>query len=499
MLKLLKVTTITSIATLTYILVGVIRAKFTALTLEPSGVGIFSQALNFQQLVITISSLSISLGVTKYVSKYNAEHDISKTSGIISCAFWMQVIASLALVMLTLLFSGAFSKLLFSRDGYGIYIFIATIGIPFFVLASTGEAVLFGFGNYKAFTKARSFSSILSLIPLVIFISLMGISGGFIYLAVNGILTFLVYLYLLDKNMPKKLLKEIFSIKNIKSIRDNFKRFGRDLLSYGGASFGAGILTMANIVFLRSLVIKNFGAEASGYYQVVFALSAYYLTFFTNGLWAYFYPKISSTEDRAEYARQMNSVLRFCIFGVVVSITGLFLFRHAIIHLLFSAKFSASSGLFATELAGDFFYLLSYIMATSLLASAKLRSYLGFSLLYTVCYIGFFLLFLKPLGLKAITASYLAANIVQFSALLYYHGKIMDFRLSANNAMLIFSGIVIAGAVVFTGGEGILISIFKLILLALWLYLLATGSEKKRVVDIAKSRLKLVFGANNAG
>jgi len=157
MLKLFKVTTITSIATLTYIMVGVIRAKFTALTLGPSGVGIFSQALNFQQLIITISSLSIGLGVTKYVSKYSTQDDISKTSGLISCAFWMQVIASLALVMFTLLFSGAFSKLLFSREGYGLYIFIATIGIPFFVLASTGESVLFGFGNYKAFTKARSF------------------------------------------------------------------------------------------------------------------------------------------------------------------------------------------------------------------------------------------------------------------------------------------------------------------------------------------------------
>lgn len=495
MLKLFKVTTITSIATLTYILVGVIRAKFTALTLGPSGVGIFSQALNFQQLIITISSLSINLGVTKYVSKYNAADDPSKTIGIISCAFWMQAIASFALIALTLLFSGTFSKLLFSRDGYGIYIFIATIGIPFFVLASTGESVLFGFGNYKAFTKARSYSSALSLVPLFIFISLMNVNGGFIYLAVNGALTFCVYLYILDKNLPKNLLKEIFSIKNLTSMRRNLREFGKNLLSYGGVSFGAGIIGMINIVFLRSLLIKHLGTEASGYYQVVFALSAYYLTFFTNGLWSYFYPKMSSIEKKSEHTSEINNAFRFCFFGAAISVTALFLFRHWIINLLFSGKFASSGELFATELFGDLFYLLSYIMATSLLASAKLKSYLAFNLIYSACYVGFFVLLLKPLGLKAITTSYLLANLIQFSALLYYHVKKMEFRLYKENALLIASGVIIGGCILFLGRDGTFVFIAKALLLTLWLYLMSMASEKKKIIDIIKNRSKAILGS----
>ncbi len=175
MLKLLKATTIVSIVTIANVIVGVIRAKFTAVTLGPSGVGIFSQAFNFQQLVITISSLSIGLGITKYVAEYDAQNKQSEMEGVISCASKMQIIASAVLVLLVCIFSGILSEFLFSSRGYGVFLIALSFGVLFFVLASAMEAVLLGLGNYRAFAKGRSLSSTLSLPPIFFLLYLVSV------------------------------------------------------------------------------------------------------------------------------------------------------------------------------------------------------------------------------------------------------------------------------------------------------------------------------------
>ena len=131
MFKLFKATTIVSVATVTCVIVGIIRAKFTAVTLGPAGVGILSQALNFQQLSMTITSFSMGLGITKYVSKYNAQENNSSVEGLITCAFSMQILASLIYILFVIAFSGTLSRLLFADSSYGFYLALFSWGYPF--------------------------------------------------------------------------------------------------------------------------------------------------------------------------------------------------------------------------------------------------------------------------------------------------------------------------------------------------------------------------------
>ena len=105
MFKLLKATAIVSVATMANIISGLIRAKFTAVTLGPSGVGIFAQAMNFQQFAISVASLSIGLGVVKYVAVYNEEGNAGKVKETLLCGFIMQLFASLIFIAVVFLFA----------------------------------------------------------------------------------------------------------------------------------------------------------------------------------------------------------------------------------------------------------------------------------------------------------------------------------------------------------------------------------------------------------
>lgn len=490
MFKLVKATAVVSIATVITIIAGLVRAKFTAVTLGPSGVGIFSQALNFQMLFITISTLGIGLGVTKYVSKYNSQGDKVAIEGVISCAFWMQIIASIISIALIFIMAGMLSKFLFASGAYSLLLSVSAIGIPFFVLAVTSETVLLGFGDYKSFTKAKSLSSILALIPFFAFIYAMKVRGAFIYLALSGIVTFSVYYFLLYKNVPKGIVINIFSAKALGSFRQGVKIFTKNLLSYGAVSFVTGMLGMINVVFLRSLVIQYFGSEANGLYQVVFTMSAYYLLFFTNGLWSYFYPKVSAITDMRKFSIEVNYAIRFCVFGVMPFITGLFLFRYFLIHAVFSRAFAGSSELFAAQLAGDVFFILFYILGTSLLARARLRPYLIFSVLYSAVLISSFLVLKYFIGFKAITVSYLLTNIIMFAVVLFYYLNNMKFILYARNIKLLLSAVAAAAVILFAGPDNFLMGAFKVTLLLFWLFIISRRAEKRKAVKMLSDRFR---------
>ena len=191
-----RATATVSTITFSNVIVGLARSKFTALVLGTAGVGLFSQALNFLQFAIVIASLSMRLGVTKYVSRYFAEKEDIKVAETISLAAMMQTLVGLFLIVIITAFAGTVSRLLFASADYKFFVFLLSLGIPFVVLSGTLESVLLGLGNYRSFAKGRVIATFLSLIPLFALVGLMKIKGAFFYLLANSLISFFVFYYI---------------------------------------------------------------------------------------------------------------------------------------------------------------------------------------------------------------------------------------------------------------------------------------------------------------
>jgi len=498
MFKLIKATAFVSMVTIVNVIAGMIRAKFTAVKLGPAGVGILSQAMNFQYLIVSVASLSIGLGIAKYVAQYKAQGDNTKISQVVSYSIFMQTITFVIIFLIAIFLYGFLSKFLFSTTEYSNYLILPLIGAIFLIWVSTIEATMLGLGNYMAFARSRSVSSVAGLIPLFVFVFFMGVKGGFLYQAASGILTFIIYCVIFKKSVPADIMPLIKNgIARFVPEKNTFNNVGKSLLLYGGASFAGSVLSMGNIIIVRSLLITYFGSEANGYYQVVFMMSAYYIAFFTNGLWSYLYARMSSIKDKDIYSIEINQALRFCIFGIVPIVTAIFLLRGIIINTVFSNEFQQSGHLFATQLMGDIFFITFYIMGTSLLASTKLKEYILSGLMYSIVYIGSFICLKNIFGLETITISYLMANAVLAVAIFYYHFKTMGFNLYWRNTKLFVSAIIICIFILFSGWETAIASFSKIIIVILWLFFFSTATEKRKLMAIAKNRIAPMIGARN--
>ncbi|MFH1996801.1 MAG: oligosaccharide flippase family protein [Candidatus Omnitrophota bacterium] len=485
MKKIFKAAKKVSLATVTFMVIGALRSKFMAMTIGPGGVGIFSQAAQFFQLAATFASLCIQLGVTRYIANYHAQKDTERVQSVIAVSFLMPLAVCAVFVALAAGFRNAIGELLFSTDRYNTLIAIAAFGVPFTVLAGMSETILVGFGNYKFFAKGRRESIILSFVLLVICVKMFHLQGGFLYLLLGGILSFYVFFFrYLVPSAPRNFIFDALRLK--RSLAGSYRKIAKEFLSYSGIAFVTTILNLFVVVFLRSLVIRHFGPEGNGIYQVVFALSAYYLPFFTNGIWTYFYPKVSSLRERSkQFSVEVNHALRFCALGMVPVVIALFLVRTLFVRLIFSSDFLAADRLFSTQLFGDMFYLAFYVLGTSLLATKRLRMYLIVGIANSACLILSYLLLREPFGLKAMTIAYLATNALSAAVVLGYHVIRMRMTIYVRNLILLPSAIGLAGASLFFWRGHILEIPVKAALCLAWIAVSFTKVERRRVIRYA--------------
>lgn len=482
--KLFRATSIVGIATFVSLIAGFIRAKFTAVTLGPGGVGIFSQATIFLQFFTVFASLWFYTGLTKYIAEFNAEKKETEIKAIVNVALMLQLIASIIFIFIISIFSRKISQYLFSSPAYGKWLFLIALFGPFGIFAMTIESAMFGLGKYKIFTASRVSYSLLGLIPLVGFIYYMKLKGSFFYLAANSLILFLITYLFIFKDIKK----------GVKFIKLGFKKLlniVKKLTGYSSVIFLASVFSYFVILFVRSLVIKNLGPEANGFYQVVFALSSYYLPFLTNALWSYFYPRISYMKEKSEFDLEINTTMRFCILCITPATMAIMILKNLIILIIFSKKFMPASALFSTQLLGDFFFILSYILGTSLLARAKLRQYLIINLGYGAAFMFLYLLFQKHINIKAVTLSYMISHATFFFINLIYHIKSMELTLRLENIKLLLISSVLLVISFFMPDIGYWAVPLKLGLIFVWFFIVVTKTEREKALALVLNKFKL--------
>jgi PST family polysaccharide transporter len=488
-----KATAVLSNVTFANMVAGFVRSKFTALMLGVAGVGLFSQAFNLLQLAVTISSLSMRIGIIRYIAKFTGAHDHRKIRHVIAIALLCQLAVAAALFLVMAFNASLASRWIFGSADHGAYVFLVALNIPLVILSGIFEATIIGYGDYKNFTKGRVLATFLSVIPLLVFVGAFRMPGAFLYLLASSAIAFVIFLFLARRALPPESIPGLLDLREIFRERSELFDTAWGILSYSSASFVAGGIGLFTMLMTRSIMINRFGLESNGLYQVVFAISAYYLAFYTNSIWSYFYPKASaSSEQDAEYADEINKTIRFCVFGALPFIVGIYLFRYQAIHLLYSRSFLGSGELFAMQLGGDLFYILFYIFGTSLLAKGDLRAYLVSNLGYSASFIGIFILAAPHAGLKSVVLSYMASNIVWASLLWAYHNRYLMVPISGRNRTLVIVASVLMAFVLFVDMPP-LFSVCKGAVALVALYLLLTPHERTRIAQVIGEKTARIF------
>lgn len=363
--EIFKVFSFTALSTLIKMVSNFVIVKVLAVYVGPSGVALLGQLSNFTSIVLTAGSGGINSGVTKYIAE--DRKDSTRVSKTISTSTKISIILSVVIGILLMIFSGYLSLTILKSNEYNLVFIVFGFTLIFYTLNNQLLSILNGFQEYRKYVYVNIFASVVGLIFTVTLVLVWNLKGALIAsVSFQSITFFLSLLFVLKSPwFNKEMIFGKFSKKAAKNL------FGFSLMTLVSAS-----TVPVSQMLVRSYIASDLSLSDAGIWEGMNRISGMYLMIITTSLSVYYLPKLSSTKDDLLLKNEIFKLYKFVLPIILISITVVYLLRKVIINILFTEEFSGMSELFSYQLLGDFFKIISWVLAYVMIAKAMIKWYI---------------------------------------------------------------------------------------------------------------------------
>ena len=415
---LIKVSFLNGIATLIRMLTGFISIKVVASIIGPTGIALLGQLNNFATILLTIANGGITAGVTKYVSENNEAPE--KQEAFLSAGFRITLVLSIVLSIFLFVSSGYLSVSILHNPDFRLvfWFFGATILIQ--ALCTYLVSVVNGFKEYRIYVWINIGGSVIGLLFSILLAVNFGIMGALIAAVTFQAAHFLLILYLLHK-------RPWFSLKHFTQRFD--KKSALQLGQYTLMALASAITIPAGQLIVRNMIAGQYGLANAGLWEGVNRISNMYLTVITVSLGVYYLPRLAELKTKTAIRSEVFKVYKLIIPFLLLSATGIYLFRELIIHILFTQEFSGMKDLFFYQLIGDILKTTGWVLGYLLIAKAMTRIYITMELVNFALLFLFSYLLVPVYGAKGATIAYAGIYAVYLIVLLFVFRKTLFSKL----------------------------------------------------------------------
>lgn len=433
MKEILKSISKLSIPTLLNLLLSLVRNKLLAIIVGPIGLGIFSQINNLSAIAYSILPIG-SIGLVRYISSYYEDKRIEEISYFIKYFFVRNILFSILISLVIIIFRDFISNLLFSNSDFSNLLILFSLFIPLNLITSFIDIYLRGIRKinvYVVFMTINSIVTILCTLPLIYF---WGIDGAVLALVISIIISILNGYVILKKN---NLLLN-FKIRNVvdKSVLSNIYKLGIiTLISMAVQNF--------TILAIKSIIARKLGLKDVGIFQCVYSISVSYFGIFFALMGTYSIPKISSFKTLREINIELNETLKFLLLFYIPIIIFIFITRTYVISILYSNDFMAAKYLLVFQLPAELFRAFSWVMGLWLIPRLKVKQWIAFELIFYSLFLGLFYVLIQyfNIGVKAASISYLISYLIFLLINYFYTSRSINYQFSDSNLKILLKSI----------------------------------------------------------
>lgn len=411
MRRLFKITATLGFSNSLTFVSSLFKNKLIAVFLGTTGMGIISQLNGFLSLLSNLGTLGMQQGVTKFSAACMLKDNDTRidSEDILSIALFLVGSITMALLLFAVVFNKAISFLIFSDSSYGSWIVIVAVSLPFIAFATIFDYYFKGVGNIKLLFKASILSSLIGVVIAFFLIFFMRIKGAVLQIfttAFISCLTFYLFYYFLPEKRRGKL--NIFNILNLPHAKSAIK----ELFKHGSVIYISNALLPLSFLIIRGLIIKNFGFDENGIFQSIMLISAIFISFPSEALWAGYFPDISRDRDTESQKKKLIGFMNFFALIAIPAITFVVLFQRFFINLLFSSHFMPATLYLPVRLLGDFIYMMGSATGLIFFANSFFKEVLFFSVLWNFLLVVFSVMLMKLLGFNGIFIAYVLTCLV---------------------------------------------------------------------------------------
>lgn len=379
--RIFKSSAIIGGASVINILIGITKVKVLALLLGPAGVGLMGVFQNLVSMASTLAALGVGNSGVRQIA--SAAEDI-ETLSIVRRALWYGNLLLGATGMIALwALREPVAIFVFGSKSYVNEVAWLGIGVLLTLIAGSQTALLQGLRRIGDLAKVKIGSALLAAIVGISLVYTLGERGvlWFVIAApAGGVLVAAYY----AKKLPRPVTSNDWA-----SIRAQWQTMVR----LGIPFMGAGLLTLATQLAVRSMILEDLGLEATGYFQAAWTISMTYIGFVLGAMGADYYPRLTAViSDHAASRKLVSEQTEMSLLLAAPVLFAMLAFAPQIIELLYSEEFADAANLLQWQIIGDILKVASWPIAFVLLAKGKGFVYLATQIVWNLTFL--FIVFL---------------------------------------------------------------------------------------------------------
>jgi len=393
---------------------GLTINKLFAVFLGTSGITLLSHFQNLISLFTLLPSEGVNRGIMKYWSDPKMEEGQKKR--LFQTGFWITNLVLLLVLAILLWYRGFFFDRFIEHLSTTHFLIIFVPAVFLTLMTAMMNAVILAHRNVKSYAIISIVGVILLTITVYFGVTRGNLDQALLSFAVGYALMFFCTL--------------IYFLKHRKTYNLSFKapdkKSARMIWSFI-------IMAISSIVFgklldfgVRDFVIEEFGADRTGLWQSVVKMSTAYLLVFTGTVGVVYYPKMASlVHDNDALKGYVKKVMGFVAFITILCLGIYYFNRGFFLNLFFASGFDRAGYLVKYQVIGDFFCILSYLLAYLLSAKVQTWKYIKAQFFSASIYLILISLLLERFDLEAMTIAHMWRYIGFFLILVIYNRKLL--------------------------------------------------------------------------
>lgn len=405
------------------ILIQIIKSKFIAILLGPTGVGITGLYTSGLQFVQQLTNLGLANSAVRDVAEAHGTGDtlkISKTVTVLRRLVWITGLIGLLAVAI---FSPLLSKSSFGNYDYTIPFIILSLTLLIDQLSAGQRVVLQGMRRLKDLAKSSAFGVTFGLITSVPLYYLLGVNGIVPTLLLNSACSLLLsWLY------SRKIKTEPVKV----TTKETFQQ-GRQMLIMGISMSLNGIFSTGVAFAIRGYIQNVGGIEEVGLYQAGFAIMTTYVGMIMNAIGTDYYPRLAAiNKDNAKCREAVSQQGEIGTMILAPMLTCCLVFMPFVLWILYSDQFLAANEYISWACLGMMLRLAAWVISYMFVAKAESKLFIVNEFVGCAYYLVFSIVGYKYWGLQGVGAAFALNYLVYFLQVYFIARHRYQFRFSSS-------------------------------------------------------------------
>ncbi len=394
-MNLLKTSVLNGVAVLIKTATMFALNKVLAIYVGPAGYAAIGQFQNFIQMVTTFAGSAINTGVVKYTAEYHEDKD--KQRAIWQTAGVLVTVCSLLLTVLIILFQKSLTIYLFQSAEYQSVLVWFAVFLFFFSFNALLLAILNGKEEIAKLVTGNIIGSLFSFIVTSFLAMKFGLKGTLIALSIYQSINLVVTMILCSRT-------DWFQFKSFFGKVD--KKIAKQLSAFALMALVSVVFGNFAQIWLRKIIIAEFGISYAGYWDAMTKLSGGYLMLIGTILSVYYVPKLSQLHKYIEIRKEVYYGYKWILPLAATTCLTIFILKEWIVRLLFTDQFLPMLQLLSWQLLGDVIKIGSWIVSFMMLSKAMTKIFIFTEVFFALSIIPLTLFFIYFEGFKGVAIAF---------------------------------------------------------------------------------------------